>query len=62
MYNLTINREVSQMKVQLVESLIQVILPLAADEQLPRLGKILPNIPCPPTQKLVQLALSWRLF
>ena len=41
MYNLTINPEVSQRKVQLVESLIQVILPLAADEQLRSLGKIL---------------------
>lgn len=33
------------MKVQLVESLIQVILPLAADEQLGILEKILPNTP-----------------
>ncbi|MBD1830032.1 hypothetical protein H6F71_21915 [Microcoleus sp. FACHB-61] len=43
------------MKVQLVESLIEVILPLAADEQLGILGKILPNIPYPSTRKLVQL-------
>jgi len=50
------------MKVQLVESIIQVILPLAADEQLRSLGKILPNIPYPSTRKLGQLALSWRLF
>ena len=62
MYNLTINLEVSQMKVQLVESLIQVILPFAADEQLRSLGKILPNIPSPPAQKLVQLAVFWRIF
>ncbi|WP_333040089.1 MULTISPECIES: hypothetical protein [unclassified Microcoleus] len=50
------------MKLQLVESLIQVILPLAADEQLRSLGKILPNIPYPSTRKLGQLALSWLLF
>ncbi len=50
------------MKVQLVESLIQVILPLAADEQLRSLGKILPNIPYPSTRKLVQLAQKGGYF
>ncbi|MEG4589239.1 hypothetical protein QUA54_29085 [Microcoleus sp. MOSTC5] len=44
------------MNVQLVESLIQVILSLAADEQLALAGKILKNIPYPLTQELVQLA------
>ncbi|NQE34519.1 hypothetical protein [Microcoleus asticus] len=44
------------MNVQLVESLIQVILSLAADEQLALAGKILKNIPYPSTQELVQLA------
>ena len=62
MYNLTTKPEVSQMNVQLLESLIQVILSLWADEQLALAGKILPNIPYPSTRKLVQLALSWRLF
>ncbi|MEG5047252.1 hypothetical protein [Microcoleus sp. B4-C1] len=44
------------MNVQLVESLIQVILSLAADAQLAILGKILPTLPYPLTQKLVHLA------
>jgi hypothetical protein len=50
------------MNVQLLESLIQVILSLWADEQLALAGKILPNIPYPSTRKLVQLVLSWQLF
>lgn len=50
------------MKVQLVKSLIQVILPLAADEQLGILEKILPNIPYPSTRKLVQLAQKGSYF
>jgi len=44
------------MNVQLVESLIQVILSLEAGEQLAIAGKRLKNLPCPLTQKLVQLA------
>ncbi|MEG5159377.1 hypothetical protein QUB37_02855 [Microcoleus sp. AT3-A2] len=44
------------MKVQLVESLIQFILSLEACEQLAIAGKRLKNLPCPVTQKLVQLA------
>lgn len=62
MYNLTTKPEVSQMNVQLLESLIQAILSLWAEEQLALSVKILPNIPYPSTRKLVQLALSWRLF
>ena len=62
MYNLTTKPEVSKMNVQLLESLIQVILSLWIDQQLALSVKILPNIPYPSTQKLVQLALSWRLF
>ena len=50
------------MNVQLLESLIQVILSLRADEQLALCVKILPNIPYPSSLKLVQLALSWRGF
>ena len=55
MYNLTTKAEVSQMKVQLVESLIEVILSLGTDEHLASLGKILANIPYASTRKLVQL-------
>ncbi|MGB7892840.1 MAG: hypothetical protein WCF82_13190 [Microcoleus sp.] len=44
------------MKVQLVESLIQFILSLEACEQLAIAGKRLKNLPCPVTQKIVQLA------
>ncbi len=44
------------MNVQLVESLIQVLLSLEAGEQLAIVGKRLNNLPCPLTQKLVQLA------
>ena len=58
MYNLTTKPEVSKMNVQLLESLIQVILSLWADEQLALSVKILPNIPYPSTRKLVHLALS----
>lgn len=43
------------MKVQLVESLIELILSLAIDEQLAILGKILANIPYASTRKLVQI-------
>jgi hypothetical protein len=50
------------MNVQLLESLIQVIVSLWADEQLALSVKIVPNISYPSTRKLVQLALSWRLF
>jgi hypothetical protein len=50
------------MNVQLLESLIQVILSLWADEQLALCVKILPNIPYPSARKLVHLALSWRVF
>jgi hypothetical protein len=50
------------MKVQLVESLIQVILPLAADEQLAILGKILPIISYPSSRKLGQLAQKGGYF
>ncbi len=50
------------MNVQLLESLIQVILSLGAEVQLAFSVKILPNIPYPSALKLVQLALSWRLF
>ncbi|MEO6860549.1 MAG: hypothetical protein ABI180_03205 [Microcoleus sp.] len=42
-----------QIKVQLVKSLIQVILSLAADEQLASLGKIFKNILYSSTQELV---------
>jgi hypothetical protein len=45
MYNLTTKPEVSQMNLQLLASVIQVILSLWADEQLALAGKILPNIP-----------------
>lgn len=58
MYNLTTKPEVSQMNVQLLESLIQAIVSLWADEQLALCVKILPNIPYRSTRKLVQLALS----
>ncbi|MEG3986260.1 hypothetical protein QUA13_03750 [Microcoleus sp. S28C3] len=50
------------MNVQLVECLIQVILSLAADEQLALAGKILKNIPYPLTQELVQLAQKGGYF
>ena len=62
MYNLTTKPEVCQMNVQLLESLIQVILSLWADEQLALAGKILPNIPYPSTRKLVQLAFPGSYF
>ena len=62
MYNLTTKPEVSQMNVQLLESLIQAILSLWIDQQLALSVKKLPNIPYPSSLKLVQLALSWRLF
>ena len=62
MYNLTTKPEVSQMNVQLLESLIQAILSLWADEQLALCVKILPNIPYPSARQLLQLALSWPLF
>ncbi|MEG4211921.1 hypothetical protein [Microcoleus sp. S13_B4] len=48
------------MNVQLVESLIQVLLSLEAAEQLAIVGKRLKNLPCPLTQKLVQLAQKGR--
>ncbi|MEG4857256.1 hypothetical protein QUB75_06050 [Microcoleus sp. K1-B6] len=50
------------MNVQLVESLIQVILSLEACKQLAIAGKRLKNIPCPLTQKLVQLVLKGGYF
>ncbi|MEG4080409.1 MULTISPECIES: hypothetical protein [unclassified Microcoleus] len=50
------------MNVQLVESLIQVIWSLAADEQLAILGKILPNISYASTRKLVHFALKGGYF
>ena len=50
------------MNVQLVESLIQVILSLAADEQLAILVKILPNTSYPSIRKLVQLAQKGGYF
>ena len=50
------------MNVQLLESLIQVLLSLWTQEQLALSVKILPNIPYPSTRKIVQIALSWRLF
>jgi hypothetical protein len=62
MYNLTTTPEVSQMNVQLVKSLIKVILPLAANEQLASLGKILPTLSYPLTQELVQLAQKGGYF
>ncbi|MEG3918134.1 MULTISPECIES: hypothetical protein [unclassified Microcoleus] len=62
MYNLTTKPEVSHMNVQLVESLIQVIWSLAADEQLAILGKILPNISYASTRKLVHFALKGGYF
>ncbi|MEG4392654.1 hypothetical protein QUB30_09505 [Microcoleus sp. BROC3] len=49
------------MNVQLVKSLIKVILPLA-DEQLASLGKILPTLPYPLSQELVQLAQKGGYF
>ncbi len=56
MYNLVTGAEVTQMNVQLVESLIQVMLFLEADEQLALAAKISKNIPYPLTQELVQFA------
>ncbi|MEG4108541.1 hypothetical protein [Microcoleus sp. S13_C5] len=51
------------MNVQLlVESLIQVSLSLKAGEQLAIAGKRLKNLPCPLTQKLVQLAQKGSYF
>lgn len=44
------------MNVQLVDSLIQVILSLSADEQLAIAEKLFANIPYPSTQEIVQLA------
>jgi hypothetical protein len=44
------------MNVQLVDSIIQVIFSLSADEQLAIVEKLLANIPYPSTQELVQLA------
>ncbi len=46
------------MNVQLVDSLIQIILSLSADEQLAIADKLLENIPYPSTQELMQLAQS----
>jgi hypothetical protein len=53
---------VSQRNVQLIESLIQVILSLAADEQLATLGKIFKNILYSSTQQLVQRAQKGSSF
>ncbi len=50
------------MNVQLVDSLIQIILSLSADEQLAIADKILENIPYPSTQELIQLAQSGGCF
>ncbi|MBE9094637.1 hypothetical protein [Tychonema sp. LEGE 07203] len=55
MYNLTTDRRLIYINLQLLESLIQAILSLEAREQLPSAGKILKNIPYPSTQQLVQL-------
>ena len=55
MYNLTTRSQVSQTNVQLITSLIQVILSLAADEQSAKVGKLLENISCPSTQQLGKL-------
>ncbi|HSF75206.1 MAG TPA: hypothetical protein VLA84_15530 [Microcoleus sp.] len=50
------------MNVQLVDSLIQVILSLSADEQLAITDKLLENIPYPSTQELMQLDRSGGCF
>jgi hypothetical protein len=50
------------MNVQLVDSLIQVILSLSADEQLAIVEKLLANIPYPSTQELVQLSQKGGCF
>ena len=50
------------MNAQLVDSLIQVILSLSADEQLAIANKLLENIPYPSTQELMQLAQSGSCF
>ncbi|MEG4088945.1 hypothetical protein [Microcoleus sp. Pol12B4] len=50
------------MNVQLVDSLIQVILSLSADEQLAITDKLLENIPYPSTQELMQLDQSGCCF
>ncbi|MEG4322105.1 MULTISPECIES: hypothetical protein [unclassified Microcoleus] len=52
----------SQRNVQLIESLIQVILSLSADEQLATLGKIFKNILYSSTQQLVQRAQKGSSF
>lgn len=50
------------MNVQLVDSLIQIILSLSADEQLAIADKLLENIPYASTQELMQLAQSGGCF
>ena len=50
------------MNVQLVDSLIQVILSLSADEQLAIRDKLLENIPYPSAHELMQLAQSGGCF
>ncbi|MEG4534438.1 hypothetical protein [Microcoleus sp. D2_18a_D3] len=50
------------MNVQLVDSLIQVILSLSADEQLAITDKLLENIPYPSIQELRELAQSGECF
>ncbi|MEG4012200.1 MULTISPECIES: hypothetical protein [unclassified Microcoleus] len=50
------------MNVQLVDSLIQVILSLSADEQLAITDKLLENIPSPSTQELMQLSQNSGCF
>ncbi|MBE9161294.1 hypothetical protein QT995_00920 [Microcoleus sp. S36b_A3] len=50
------------MNVQLVDSLIQVILSLSADEQLAITDKLLENIPYPSTQELMQLSQNGGCF
>jgi hypothetical protein len=50
------------MNVQLVDSLIQVILSLSADEQLAIAEKLFANIPYPSNQELVQLAQKGGCF
>ncbi|MFM9265298.1 hypothetical protein [Tychonema sp. BBK16] len=50
------------MNIQLVDSLIQIILSLSADEQLAIADKLLENIPYPSTHQLMQLAQSGGCF
>lgn len=50
------------MNVQLVDSLIQVILSLSADEQLAIAEKLFANIPYPSSKELVQLAQKGGCF